>query len=74
LLGNPLIGWGVVLEITLIVLIAYTPWGNLIFATAPISAQAWLFVIPFGVFLLISEELRKWLVRRILPDVVKDIR
>ena len=69
LLGNPLIGWGVILEIALIVLIDYTPWGNLIFGTAPISAQVWLFVMPFGIVLFISEELRKWLVRRMLPDV-----
>jgi sodium/potassium-transporting ATPase subunit alpha len=64
LLGNPLIGWGVVLEVALIVLIDYTHWGNLIFGTAPISMQVWLFVIPFGVVLLTMEELRKWLVRR----------
>ncbi len=70
LLGNPLIGWGVILEIALIALIDYTPWGNSIFGTAPISAKVWLFVIPYGVVLLISEELRKWLVRRLLPDVL----
>ena len=28
LLGNSLIGWGVILEIALILLIDYTPWGN----------------------------------------------
>jgi hypothetical protein len=70
LLGNPLIGWGVILEIALIVLIDYTHWGNLIFATAPISAQIWLFVMPFGIVLFISEELRKRLVRRIITDVL----
>jgi magnesium-transporting ATPase (P-type) len=69
LLGNPLIGWGVILEIALIVLIDYTPWGNLIFGTAPISAEVWLFVMPFGIVLFISEELRKWFVRRMLPDI-----
>jgi magnesium-transporting ATPase (P-type) len=69
LLGNPLIGWGVILEIALIMLIDYTPWGNLIFGTAPIGVKVWLFVIPFGIVLFISEELRKWLVRRTLPDV-----
>jgi magnesium-transporting ATPase (P-type) len=68
LLGNPLISWGVILEIALIVLIDYSPWGNLIFATAPISAQVWLFVVPFGFVLFIAEELRKWFVRRMLAD------
>jgi len=64
LLGNSLIIWGVILEIALILPIAYTPWGNLIFGTAPIAGQVWLFLIPFAVGLFILEELRKWLVRR----------
>jgi sodium/potassium-transporting ATPase subunit alpha len=59
LLGNPLIHWGVVLEIVLIVLIVYTPWGNLIVGTAPIPAAVWLFVLPFGIALLVLDELRK---------------
>ncbi len=63
-LGNPLILWGVLLEIVLILLIDYTPWGNLLLGTAPIGAYVWLFVAPFGVGLLVLEELRKQLVRR----------
>jgi hypothetical protein len=59
----------VILEVTLIVLIDYTSGGNLIFGTAPIAAQVWLFVPPFGSVLLITEELRKWLVRRKLPNL-----
>lgn len=62
--GNQLILWGVILEIALILPIAYTPWGNLIFGTAPISRGVWLFMIPFTVSLFILEELRKWVVRR----------
>ena len=46
---------GVILEIVLIALIDYTPWGNSIFGTAPISAQVWLFVMPFGIVLLALE-------------------
>jgi calcium-translocating P-type ATPase len=64
LVGNPLILWGVVLEVGLIGLIDYTAWGNVIFGTAPISGRVWLFVMPFAVALLVLEELRKWLVRR----------
>jgi magnesium-transporting ATPase (P-type) len=67
LLGNPLIVWGVMLEIAVILLIAYTPWGNVIFGTAPITAQVWLFLIPFAAGLFILEELRKWWVRRNRP-------
>jgi sodium/potassium-transporting ATPase subunit alpha len=51
------------LEIGLILPINYTPWGNLIFGTAPIGGQVWLFMIPFAAGLLILEELRKRLVR-----------
>jgi magnesium-transporting ATPase (P-type) len=62
LLGNPLILWGVVLEVALILVIDYTTWGNIIFGTAPIGGRVWLFVLPFAVGLLVLEELRKWLV------------
>jgi sodium/potassium-transporting ATPase subunit alpha len=64
LLGNRLIVWGVLLEIALILLIDYTSWGNLIFGTAPIGWPVWLFIAPFGVGLLVLEELRKQVVRR----------
>jgi magnesium-transporting ATPase (P-type) len=64
LLGNPLILWGVVLEIVLILLIDYTSWGNLLLGTAPIGGHVWLFVAPFAVGLLVLEELRKRLVGR----------
>ena len=63
LLGNPLILWGVLLEVALILLIDYTTWGNVIFGTAPIAGGVWLFVMPFAVGLLVLEELRKWLAR-----------
>lgn len=64
LLGNPSIVWGVVLEITLILVVAYTPWGNAIFGTAPIAAEVWLFMLPFAALMLALEEARKKLVRR----------
>lgn len=62
--GNRLILWGVVLEIVLILLIDYTPWGNNLLGTAPIPAEVWLFVIPFAAAMFLMEELRKWLARR----------
>ena len=63
LFSNKLILAGVAAEITLIALIAYTPWGNEIFGTAPISMAVWLFILPFALGMLALEELRKWLVR-----------
>lgn len=62
--GNRLIIWGVALEIALILLIDYTPWGNILVDTAPIAAEVWLFVVPFAAAMLLFEELRKWFVRR----------
>ena len=64
-LGNPLIIGGVIVEIALIALIDYTPWGNLILGTAPIDRPVWLFVLPFAAAMLALEELRKWIARRL---------
>ena len=63
ILGNPLVLWGVLLEIVLILFIDYTPLGNAIFGTAPIDGKVWLFIVPFALLLLVLEELRKWLAR-----------
>ena len=58
--SNRLILWGVILEITLILVIIYTPWGQMIFGTAPLPLSVWLFMLPFGVAMLLLEEMRKW--------------
>jgi len=64
--NNGLILWGVVLEVVLLVAIDYTPWGNFVLGTAAPPAALWLFIVPFASGMLVLEELRKWLVRRIL--------
>jgi magnesium-transporting ATPase (P-type) len=63
LLSNKLLLLGVTLEIAIILLIDYTPWGNAIFQTAAIPLAAWLFVVPFALAMLALEEFRKWFVR-----------
>ena len=63
LLGNRLIIWGVILEVAMVLLIDYTPWGNLLLGTSPLAGAVWLFIVPFAAGLLVLEELRKWLVR-----------
>ena len=68
--GNSLILLGVALEIAILVLINYTPWGNYLLATAPIGSDAWLFLVPFAAGMLVLEELRKWFVRRSLLRAV----
>ena len=66
LFDNPVILAGVALEIILVVLIDYTPWGNMLLSTRPVPAALWLFLFPFAFGMLLAEEVRKWLVRRIL--------
>jgi len=61
---NRLIWYGIIFELTLLLLIAYTPWGNALFGTAPLGIEVWLFIIPFGIGMLLLEELRKAAVRR----------
>lgn len=63
--GNRMILTGVALEIALILIIDYTPWGNQIFGTAPIVLEVWLFMLPFALGLLLLEEGRKWLKSRL---------
>jgi magnesium-transporting ATPase (P-type) len=60
---NPFILWGVAFEVTLILAIVYTPWGNAIFGTAPFPGAAWLFMLPFAAAMLALEEARKAIVR-----------
>jgi len=59
LFDNRIILWGIALEVALVLVIDYTDWGNLIFGTAPIAPEVWLFVLPFALGMLLLEELRK---------------
>ena len=61
---NRLIWYGIGFELLLLVLIDYTPWGNALFGTAPLGVEVWLFIVPFGIGMLLLEELRKAMVRR----------
>ena len=63
ILNNKLILAGVAAEIVIILLIDYTRLGNALFGTHPISADVWLFMIPFALAMVALEELRKWVLR-----------
>jgi len=65
LVFNRLILAGIAVEIALILFIDYTSWGNSLFGTTPISINVWLYVVPFALAMLLLEELRKVLVRRL---------
>ncbi|WP_404372852.1 cation-translocating P-type ATPase [Corallococcus coralloides] len=62
---NPLLFVGVAVELLLLGFIVYTPWGNRVFATAPLPGSLWLFVLPFAVGMLALEEARKAWTRRV---------
>lgn len=61
--GNPLMLWGILLQVVLILFIAYTPWGNAMFGTAPLPMGVWLFLLPWAVGMIALEELRKYYAR-----------
>lgn len=65
LFDNPVIVAGVVLEIVLLLAAVYTPFGHSLLGTAPLAGPVWLFILPFAVSMLLLEEARKWLVRRL---------
>jgi len=67
LFRNRLIFWGIAVELALQFFIVYHPVGNKIFGTAPLGLNVWLFLIPFAVVLVLSDEARKMIVRRRAP-------
>ena len=62
---NPLILWGIAVELTLLILISYTPIGNNVFGTSPLPL--WIFgPLTLGaLLLLVAEETRKLIVNRL---------
>ena len=74
IMGNSLIWGGVLLEVLLVLAIDYTPWGNQIFGTVPITAQVWLFVLPLAVAMLFAEEIRKAIARSLRKDASQNHR
>jgi magnesium-transporting ATPase (P-type) len=72
--GNALIVLGVASEIAIVLMINYTAGGNALLGTAPLAGQVWGFIISFAAAMLILEEARKWLVRRMLPSAASPTR
>lgn len=66
--SNPLILWGIGIELLLLALITYTPIGNDIFRTSPLPV--WIFgPLALGALtLLFADEGRKMFVARFLPE------
>jgi len=64
LFTNRMIWVGITVELVLLVLLAYVPWLQGIFGTAPLTGRDWLFLLLCTPALLIADELRKFVVRR----------
>jgi sodium/potassium-transporting ATPase subunit alpha len=62
--SNALLGWGIAFELTLILAVVYTPFGNLLFGTAPLPLAVWLLMLPMAMLMVLFEEGRKAWVRR----------
>jgi len=56
---------GIAFEIFLTLFLIYHPWGNEFLSTAPLSLPVWLAVIPFAAFLLLAEEARKLIAKKL---------
>jgi sodium/potassium-transporting ATPase subunit alpha len=66
---NRFIAWGLAVELALLAVIVYTPFGNSIFGTNPLPGWAWVPLVCGTVALLLAEEARKWLARRLAATV-----
>ncbi|TCV90390.1 cation-translocating P-type ATPase [Sulfurirhabdus autotrophica] len=60
---NPLLILGLIVELTIIFAIVYTPLGNMLFGTQPLSAEIWLLMILMALGMGLLEEIRKHFVR-----------
>ncbi len=66
LFDNPVILAGIALEVALVLAFDYSAFGNRLLDTEPVPLVLWLFLLPFAVAMLLAEEARKWLTRRLL--------
>ena len=64
LLSNRMILLGIASELLILAFIVWNPFANLIFNTSPLDLRYILLSIPFALFLLGIDELRKYLLRR----------
>jgi sodium/potassium-transporting ATPase subunit alpha len=64
LFSNRAILLGIAVELLILALIIWSPFANLIFNTSPLDLRYVLLSVPFAIFLLGIDELRKYLLRR----------
>jgi len=64
LFKNKLVWLGIIVELGLLAFIAYVPFGNTFFATAPIGWRVLIIPIPFMLLIFCFGEFRKWMIRK----------
>lgn len=70
-LNNHLVLFGIFTELILLGLISYVPWCNVFFNTAPLEVWHLMLSVPFAIFILLGDELRRVFVRRDNEFVLK---
>jgi Ca2+-transporting ATPase len=68
LFGNPALLAAGAVGLAFMAAISYLEPLQSIFHTAPLDAADWAVAAAFGVLLLALEEIRKWVLRRRLPE------
>jgi sodium/potassium-transporting ATPase subunit alpha len=71
LLSNRLVLLGIAAELSLLTLIAYVPFMNTFFGTAPLELWHLMLSVPFAILIIIGDEMRRVFVRRENTFVLK---
>lgn len=74
LFSNRMVLLGIAVELLILALIIWNPFANLIFNTSPLDLRYVLLSIPFAIFLLGIDELRKYLLRRNVSWAVRFLK
>ncbi len=64
LFSNRMLLLGIASELLILAFIIWNPFANLIFNTSPLDIRYILLSVPFAIFLLLIDELRKYLLRK----------
>lgn len=70
-MANMVLNWGFIQEIGLIAMLVYIPGLQYAFKTESLVFEDWYVALPFSVFLLIYDELRKLWIRKFPDGMVK---
>lgn len=62
-MGNHILTISLIIETAVACILSYAPYMNYL-KFYPIKLRWWLLSIPFAIFIIIFDELRKWHIRR----------